>query len=142
NDFLPFCNNIFIHYSAVATYYALSDLCSVGGMHHEHICATPSWFGGPPCWDYVFVNQDASLKEIRGLGIAQVLLLCSFKHHYKTISCALVHWHKIVGNRPDSRTGMWIFQPDFLHNNRQQPLLQIIHTDFIVCVAHLIPVFT
>ncbi|EMD34081.1 hypothetical protein CERSUDRAFT_56026, partial [Gelatoporia subvermispora B] len=133
---------IWVHYSAAATYYAPSDPCGVGGMHCEHIRASPSWFGGPPRFDCVFVNQDSSIPGIRGLGIAQVLLFCSFKHLGETYSCALVHWHKLVGDAPDNRTGMWIAQPDFLDNARKQPLLQVIHTDSIVRAAHLIPVFT
>ncbi|KAG2052552.1 hypothetical protein BDR06DRAFT_887666, partial [Suillus hirtellus] len=28
---------------AAATFFALSDPSSVGGMRHEHICVVPSW---------------------------------------------------------------------------------------------------
>ncbi|EMD30592.1 hypothetical protein CERSUDRAFT_38147, partial [Gelatoporia subvermispora B] len=76
-----------------------------------------------------------------GLGVAQVLLFCSFKHEYKIYPCALVHWHRIAGDAPDSRTGLWVAKPDFLDKDCQEPLLQVIHLDAIVRAAHLIPIF-
>ena len=35
---LPLFNGeLKVYHSAVARYYALSDICGVGGLHHEHI---------------------------------------------------------------------------------------------------------
>ena len=42
-----------IYHSAVATFFVLSDLSGVNGMHHEHIHALPSWQNGPSCYDTV-----------------------------------------------------------------------------------------
>lgn len=45
---LPLFNgNINIFPSAVATFYAPSNICGIGGMHNERIRAVPSWYKGP-----------------------------------------------------------------------------------------------
>ena len=38
-----FLGKVSIFLSAIATYYAPSDPCGIGGMHREYIRATPSW---------------------------------------------------------------------------------------------------
>jgi len=35
--------HINIYHSAAVLYHAPNDLSGIGGMHHEYICATPSW---------------------------------------------------------------------------------------------------
>ncbi|KAI5991406.1 hypothetical protein EDD15DRAFT_2106569, partial [Pisolithus albus] len=65
---------IAVFHSAVATYYAPSDPCGVGGMHREHIRATPSWWSGPPWYDCVFLNIDSSAAGMHGLAVACVWL--------------------------------------------------------------------
>ncbi|KAH9983689.1 hypothetical protein BJV74DRAFT_776551 [Russula compacta] len=42
-----FHRTIWVHPSAVATFYAPSDLSGVGGMRHEQIQAVPAWQKGP-----------------------------------------------------------------------------------------------
>ncbi|KAF8236728.1 hypothetical protein L208DRAFT_1523843, partial [Tricholoma matsutake] len=42
-----FLGPVYMHLSACATFYALSDLCGVGGMHCERICSVKSWYRGP-----------------------------------------------------------------------------------------------
>ena len=36
---------ISVYHSAVARFYAPSDLCGTGGMYHERIWSTPNWHG-------------------------------------------------------------------------------------------------
>ena len=47
NSCLKINSKIHIHNSAIASFRAPSDICSVYGMCHEHIQATSSWRGGP-----------------------------------------------------------------------------------------------
>jgi len=84
--------------SAVATFYAPSDLSGANGMHHQHIHASSSWRNGLPHYDCVFVEKDPTLPGFQGLFVAQVLLLFSF--HYRNVyyPCALVQWFT-----PDAR---------------------------------------
>jgi hypothetical protein len=43
-DICPVFNStIHVFHSALATFYAPSDTSGIGGMHHQRICATPSW---------------------------------------------------------------------------------------------------
>ncbi|EMD31464.1 hypothetical protein CERSUDRAFT_78095 [Gelatoporia subvermispora B] len=140
-DFPIIREKIYTYSSAAATFYAPSDPCGPGGMHREHIRATPSWFKGPPHFDNVFVEQGNNLSGMRGLVVARVLLFYSFKHRYKKYSCALVHWYKVVGEMPDSLTGYWVVKPEFVDNDRDWPNLQVIDLESILRAAHLMPVF-
>ncbi|KAF8226698.1 hypothetical protein L208DRAFT_1300526, partial [Tricholoma matsutake] len=47
----PFNGRVSVFHSAVAMYYAPSDLSGIGGMHCQHIHSVPHWQNGPPCWD-------------------------------------------------------------------------------------------
>ncbi|KAI5991664.1 hypothetical protein EDC04DRAFT_2872897 [Pisolithus marmoratus] len=95
--------------SAIATFHAPSDLSGVGGMQSQRIHATPSWRGGPPRYDCVFVEKDPSLP-------AQVILLFSFSYRNMTYSCALVRWFQTIGDKPCQNTGMWMVKPSFDDN--------------------------
>ncbi|OBZ66652.1 hypothetical protein A0H81_13436 [Grifola frondosa] len=57
NECPAFKEKVFVFYSAAATYYAPSDPLGAGGMHREHIRATPLWWGTAPRFDCVFVNR-------------------------------------------------------------------------------------
>ncbi|OCH83734.1 hypothetical protein OBBRIDRAFT_815720 [Obba rivulosa] len=119
DQFPIFCKKIYMYYSATAMYYAPSDPCGIGGIHHEHIQATPSWF-----------------------PVVQVLLFCSFKYRYQKYPCTLVHWFKTIGDTPDDYTGMWIVKPEYINKDCKRPILLVIHINSIIRAAHLIPVFT
>ncbi|KAJ6548029.1 hypothetical protein B0H10DRAFT_2202662 [Mycena sp. CBHHK59/15] len=66
-----FCPSVVLQ----AVFYALSDVSSVGGMHHEHIRATKSWYHGPPRNDCVFLEHDKDLPGFHGLHTAHVHML-------------------------------------------------------------------
>jgi len=52
-----FQGKVQVFHSAAATFCAPSDQSGVGGMRHEIIRATPSWQGGPPCYDCIYVAK-------------------------------------------------------------------------------------
>ncbi|KAF5373982.1 hypothetical protein D9615_009931 [Tricholomella constricta] len=129
-----------IYTSARAVFYAPSDLSGIGGLHHERIRATRSWYGGPARYDCVFVgNGDArDAPGFAGLNAARVRLFFCFEHKEKAYPCALIHWFSHVGNMPDPVTGLWRVQPDFDRSGR--PVLAVIALDAIMRGAHLIGV--
>jgi hypothetical protein len=131
-------SRIRIYHSAIARFYAPSDLCGVGGMHRERIRSNPNWRGEFARYDTVFVETDSELEGMAGLAIGRALLLFSFKHGGKTYSCALVHW-LVPGNEPDPDTGMWVVQPEYEGNGHRT--LSIINLDCIARAAHLLPVY-
>ncbi|KAG1724132.1 hypothetical protein EDB19DRAFT_1897950 [Suillus lakei] len=110
-----FEGHIKIFNSATASFYAPSDLSSVGGMQHKHICAAPSWRRGPAHNNTVLVNTTSE-DGIDGMD-----------HSRETFPCALVHWFKLIANEPNPDTGMW--------------MLSIIHVDTIIRACHLLPIF-
>ncbi|KAI0740248.1 hypothetical protein C8Q76DRAFT_765250 [Earliella scabrosa] len=65
--------------AAVAIFHAPSDLCGAHGMKKERIRAVRSWRGGATRNDCVLTMND-TLPFQRGLDVARVLLLFSFKH--------------------------------------------------------------
>ncbi|EMD34567.1 hypothetical protein CERSUDRAFT_67025 [Gelatoporia subvermispora B] len=135
-----FEGKVYIYYSAAATYFAPSDPSGIGGMHREHIRATPTWFGTSYRFDCVFVGLGMADEGIYGRGIARIRLFLSFKHRGVVYPCALVHWNEVVGNRPDKQTGMWLVQPEYLESDGS-PYMSIIHLDMIERAAHLMPQF-
>lgn len=133
----PFPEPISVRYSAAATYYAPSDPSGIGGMHREHIRATPSWYAGPARFDCALVRQSPELRGILGLGVVRIILFFSFKYHSKLYPCALVSWYMRSDNEPDEDTGMWIVEPEFGEDGAR--VVSVIHTDSIVRATHLIP---
>ncbi|KAF8256447.1 hypothetical protein EI94DRAFT_1711440 [Lactarius quietus] len=57
-DLPSFYGKITVYPSAIATFYAPSDLSGVGGMRRECLHVVKSWRNGPRCFDTVFVNTD------------------------------------------------------------------------------------
>ncbi|KAF8266445.1 hypothetical protein EI94DRAFT_1772091 [Lactarius quietus] len=108
-------SKVYVHTSVRAVFYAPSDLSGIGGLHHERICSTASWYGGPARRDCVFVgNSDLpDAPGMRGLLVAQVHLFFSLIHDGIKYPCALVHWFSLVGDEPCNKTGMWKVTPDF-----------------------------
>ncbi|KAI6162888.1 hypothetical protein EDD17DRAFT_1776423 [Pisolithus thermaeus] len=99
--------------SAVATFYAPSDLSGANGMHCQCIHASPSWRNGAPCYDCVFVEKDPTLPGFQGLYVAQVLLFFSFHYQNVHYPCALVQWFTPIGNEPCNNTGMWKVEHEY-----------------------------
>ena len=89
---LPFFDELISVYpSAVATFYAPSDLCGTQGMCHKHIHAVESWRQGHGHYDCVFVNTDPAAQGMLGLDIGHVCLFFLFMFCGKFYACALVH---------------------------------------------------
>ncbi|KAG2112306.1 uncharacterized protein F5147DRAFT_744582 [Suillus discolor] len=130
---------ITLYTSAVATFFAPSDLSGIGGMRYERIRAVDTWRNGPGRYDCVFVSTDSSADGMHGLDIARVRLFFSLKHDGITYPCALVQWFKCVADSPDEITGMWVVEPELLEDGAR--CVSVIHLDSIFRVAHLIPVF-
>ncbi|EMD32852.1 hypothetical protein CERSUDRAFT_68528 [Gelatoporia subvermispora B] len=130
---------IYVYYSAAATYFAPSDPCGVGGMHRKHVRATPSWFGGAPRFDCVFVDLDEAVPGVRGMGIARVKLFFAFKYCGTRFPCVLVHWYEFARETPDSQTGFWVVEPEY--NENGDPNLAVLHLDTVLRGAHLMPYF-
>ena len=78
-----------VHHSAIARFYAPSDICGAGGMCRECIHSTPSWQGSFPRHDTVFVETDANLPGMQGMAIAHILLF--FLSHL-TVLIIHVRW--------------------------------------------------
>ncbi|KAI0644829.1 hypothetical protein C8Q79DRAFT_911798 [Trametes meyenii] len=127
---------VHVYHSAAATYYAPSDTSGVAGMSREHIRATPSWRGGPPRYDCVFVNKKQQALGLLGMEIARIRLFFSFGYSGRQYPCAAVHWFHRTKDEVDEDTGMWMVEPSFI--SRGIPLISVIHLDSIVRAAHLI----
>ena len=137
-----FCGEITVYTSAIATFYAPSDISGVGGMRRERIHAVETWWKGPGRYDTVFVSTDPSKEGMLGLEVARVRLFFFFNHNRVDYPCALVDWYTRVGDSPNEKTGMWIVEPtaDTL-DDFSESRTTILHLDTIVRAAHLIPVF-
>ncbi|KAF8170468.1 hypothetical protein K438DRAFT_1853988 [Mycena galopus ATCC 62051] len=128
---------IYIFNSARAVFYAPSDISGVGGMHHERIRASKSWYRGPPRYDCVFIVHDPEAAGFRGLHAARVRLFFRFKFRGVEYPCALIHWFSARGDDPCPDTGMWMVTPDS-DRRSGDPSLAVVHVDSILRGAHLI----
>ncbi|KAJ7206355.1 hypothetical protein GGX14DRAFT_367465 [Mycena pura] len=136
-----FSERVFIYNSARAVFYAPSDVCGIGGMHHERIRAVKSWYRGPPRYDCALIEHDPDGVGFRGLTAARVRLLFRFNFRGIDYPCALIHWFSTHGDEPCPDTGMWIVKPDWVRGSgRAQPELEVVHLDSILRAAHLIGV--
>lgn len=132
-----FQGSIKVYHSAVARFYAPSDLCGSGGMCRELIRSSPSFYGHERR-DTVFVVLDDSKDGMEGMEIGRVLLFFSFHYHRKDFSCALINWF-VHDTEPDPDTGMWTVQLEC--DRRGEPTVEVINIDSIARGAHLLPVF-
>ena len=130
---------ITLYPSALATYFAPSDLGGVRGMHSEHIHATSNWRNEGPCYDTIFVNTNLNKDGMCGLDIARIKQFFSFKFQGHLYPCAMVQWYSPRGDEPDEDTGMWIVEPDVYKDGK--PITDIIHLDTIVRASHLIAMY-
>ena len=110
----------------------------MGGMHREHIRATPSWRNGPARYDCAFVNRHSDLEGMQGLDVARIILFFSFTFMDVIYPCALVHWFTLVSEECDEDTGMWMVKPEVTDG---LPVISVIHLDSIFRAAHLIPIY-
>ncbi|KIM64440.1 hypothetical protein SCLCIDRAFT_23455 [Scleroderma citrinum Foug A] len=108
-----------VFHSAIATFYAPSDLSGLGGMHTECIRSTPCWRKAQARYDTVFLEQDPDIPGMGGLHVGR--------------------WFSTISDGPDEDIGMWIVQPDFNAGSRWE--LEVIHLNCILRGAHLIPVY-
>jgi hypothetical protein len=109
-----FEGKIKVFHSAVARFYAPSDLCGAGWMYRERIRSNPNWYDDCARYDTVFVVVDELQPGMRGMVVARVLLFFSFTDPYlgKDMPCALVNWFVHAGEEPDEDTGMWVVEPE------------------------------
>jgi hypothetical protein len=121
--------------SAVAIYYAPSDLSGTRGMFRERIRAVDSWRRGPPRHDCVFVQHNPNEPGFRGLFVARLKHFFSIRHNKTHFPCALVTWYSTIGNTACADTGMWRIKPDF--DNTGDLSMSIIPLDSMVRGAHL-----
>ncbi|KAJ3760657.1 hypothetical protein EV360DRAFT_39300 [Lentinula raphanica] len=140
---LPFVTSkINVYHSAVAVFYAPSDISGIRGMKRERIRSTPSWRHNERR-DTALVIVDEEKPGFRGMSAARVLLFFSFRHNGLTYPCALVHWFNTYGQRRDPKTGLWMVRPAYWDQNRreQNPCLAVVHLDTLIRGVHLIPVY-
>ncbi|KAJ7202083.1 hypothetical protein GGX14DRAFT_370690 [Mycena pura] len=134
-----FSGRIYVHHSAIACFYAPSDLCGVGGMYRERIRSNPRWHGEYARRDTVLVEMDSEASGMEGMLVARALLFFSFAWKDKDYSCALIHWFTTIADTPDPDTGMWVVTPEMERGRRKA--LAIIHLDCIARATHLLPIY-
>ncbi|EDR13606.1 uncharacterized protein LACBIDRAFT_322663 [Laccaria bicolor S238N-H82] len=139
NDCPNFYGRISVFHSAIAHFYAPSNLCGAGGMYHELIHSNPNWHGEYARYDTVFVETNPELPGMQGMIIGRVILFFSFNFESCHHSCALIHWLVPVSDSPDAETGLWVVQPEFERNGHCS--LQVVSLDSIARAAHLLPIF-
>ncbi|KAJ7175244.1 hypothetical protein C8R43DRAFT_976292 [Mycena crocata] len=130
-----FPGRIQVHHSAIARFYAPSDLGGAGGMYRERIRSNPRWHG--------YARRDTVLVDVGspvmgGIVVGRALLFFSFTFCDRDYQCALVAWLVPVGETPDPDTGMWVVEPE---RERGAQTLGIIPLDSIARAAHLIGVY-
>ena len=137
-----FNGRVFVYHSAIARFYAPSDLCGAGGMYHRYIRSTLLWQNEYPRCDTVFVTTNSEHDGFMGMCIGRVYLFFSFVHEGLYYPCALVHWFVPVGETVHDETGQWVVEPEYVGNgvNRQQNLA-VIHIDSIARDSLLSPVY-
>lgn len=134
-----FLDKISVYKSAVASFYAPSDICGIKGMRRERIHATPSWRKGAPRYDTILVETDPDYDGMQGTDVAQAKLFLSLRYAGTEYRCALVDWFSRIGDSPDEDTGLWVVERDCDANGHQ--ISQVIDIDTIIRCAHLIGVY-
>ncbi|KAF4583508.1 hypothetical protein EYR38_002259 [Pleurotus pulmonarius] len=130
-----------VFHSAIATFYAPSDLSGRYGMYRERIRCNPNWHNTGPRRDCAFVVEDDTKPGLFGMSVVRLHLLFSFKHNGNTYPCALVAWYDRYGEQPDPDTGLWVVKPDLRGVRHPQPFYTVIHIESLLRGAHLIPVY-
>ena len=86
DDCPPFNSEIQVYHSAVATFYAPSDLCGAGGMWHEWIWSTPSFMDTHNMLLSLLFSMTLSTAWNRWKSLTSFFLFTSAKKYF------LVHW--------------------------------------------------
>ncbi|KAJ8091523.1 hypothetical protein PM082_024443 [Marasmius tenuissimus] len=133
-----FNGKVDIFHSAVARFYAPSDICGAGGMYQECIRSNPAFTGDQNRRDTVLVVLDDDKPGMRGMVVARVQLFFSFEFRDVYYPCALVNWFMHAGDEPDEETGLWVVVPE---EERGRRTLEVIHLDSIMRGVHLLPAF-
>ncbi|TFK95329.1 hypothetical protein BDV98DRAFT_643122 [Pterulicium gracile] len=134
-DFDPLedCKTLRVFHSAVASFYAPSDYCGIGGMRTERIRSTPNWRGEGPRRDCVFAELDSESADngFRGMTVLPVMLFFSFEFKGHVFPCALVEWFSPVGTGPHPDSGMWLVKAD---KNQRSGLRDhtVVHLDVLL----------
>ena len=132
-----FDDMIRVHHSALATFYAPSNLSGSGGLWCEWIWSAPNFFGHLH-HNTAFIVINDSQPGMEGMEIGCVLPFFSFEYRCKNISCVLINWF-VHGDGCDPDTEMWTVRQGFDHHG--EPTLEVIHLDSIAWVAHLLPIY-
>jgi len=127
-----------MYHSAIARFFAFSDLCGAGAMYQERIHSNPNWHNKYARRDTVFVETGGGQGAMQGMVIGRVHLFFSFALDKKSYQCALIEWF-IPRDEPDKDTEMWVVRPEFQSNGRRT--IAVIHLDCIDRAVHLLPVF-
>ncbi|KAF9526776.1 hypothetical protein CPB83DRAFT_870277 [Crepidotus variabilis] len=109
-----FDGRIHVRHSAMATFYAPSDLCGT---------ANPSYHGHSQ-YDTVFVVTDGSKEGIDGLEVARVKLFFAFEYKGKVFEFALINWYRNLD------TGMWMAELET--DNKGRPTFEVIEVESMV----------
>jgi len=108
-------------------------------MHCEIICATPSWQGGPPRYDCVYVAKGGVETEgFCSLLVRRVCLFFSCVHAGHCYLCALLNWFIPIADEPNELMGMWIVVLEV--DNNGWHVQSVVTLDSVVRGAHLIGV--
>lgn len=137
-DCPEFKGKIQVYHSAIASYYAPSDLCGAGGMRQERIRSSPQ-FNGTARRDTVLVTLHESQPGMKGMLVARVNLFFSFQYRHTDFQCALVNWYVHTDDKPDEDTGMWIMEVE--RSRDGQPTWQVIDIKSIARGVHMLPVY-
>lgn len=141
-DCTQFNGQIHIYHSAIARFYAPSDLCGAGGIYCELIWSNPLWHREGIQHDMVFMTTNLDHDGFLGICVGRVHLLFSFVYESVDYHCVLVHWFVPVGESVHEETGQWIVEPEFIGNGcNQLPNLTVVHVDCIAHGALLSPVY-
>jgi hypothetical protein len=128
--------------SAIATFFAPSDVAGTCGMYRQRIRATPLWRRGDipaPRYDTILVSTGSDADGFLGTHVARVKLFFSFKHDGVEYPCALVEWFQRVADVPEEETGMWLVQPELTSQHTRYA--SVIHLDTVLRGIHLLPYF-
>ena len=133
-----FTGRILVYHSAIARFFAPSDLCGAGGMYCEQIHSHPDWQGKYVWYDTMFVKTGSELDPMHGMTIGCALLFFSLTFRDEYLPCALIQW-LVPSNVPNENTGMWVVQSEFTGNGHRT--LSVIYIDCVARAAHLLPIY-
>ena len=128
-DMLEMISPISVFHSAIATFYAPSDISGICGMRRKRIRSTPVWRATGPRKDCVFVVENQEKPGFRGMSVVRVKIFFSFIYEGEEYPCALVEWFKKIGTSPEEQTGMWVVKPE--NDNYGRRLTSVVHINTI-----------